>query len=70
MTRTLAYLLDLRVRARGNPEGLALIDRAIAILGRARTATPDELAQLHREVHRLADDLARRYGAPKRAVVH
>lgn len=70
MTRSLAYLLELRLRARGNPEGVALIDRAIAIHGKARDATPEELARLSQDVDRLAGDLARLYGAPKGVAVN
>jgi hypothetical protein len=57
-------------RARGNPEGLALIDRALAILGKARAASPADVAQLEAEIADLADDLAKRYGAPAGSLGH
>ncbi len=70
MKHALGYLLELRVRARGNPEGLAFIDRALAILTTARSAEPEEIAILEAQIERLGRDLALRYGAPKSAQTH
>ncbi|MBU1516512.1 MAG: hypothetical protein KKE02_24265 [Alphaproteobacteria bacterium] len=66
----MAWLLELRLRARGNPEGRAIVDRCLALVARAAsTSDPEELKAIATEVRRLDDDLALRFGAPKRAVV-
>jgi len=48
MTRALAYFLDLRLRLRlrGRPEGLALVDRCLRLIARAEAAGPGEIAEL------------------------
>lgn len=38
------------------------MDRALAILGRAHTATPEELAGLEREIAALGEELRLRFG--------
>jgi hypothetical protein len=63
----LSYLLELRVR--GRPEALRIVDRCLGLVGRAKSADPVELAALEREVRRLADELALRFGAPARAIL-
>lgn len=60
----LSYLLDLRLRVRGRPEALRIVDRCLNLVGRASTADPAELAALELEVRALADELALRFGAP------
>lgn len=65
----LAYLLALRLRVRGRPEALRIVDRCINLVGRAKTADPADMAALQREVHEIADDLAERFGAPAGAVL-
>lgn len=67
MEDPLAYLLALRLRARGRPEALEVIDRALAVAGRARTADAEELRRLEAEVQAIAEALALRYGAPAAA---
>lgn len=69
MNGDVAWLLELRLRARGNPEGRAIVDRCLSLVARAAsTADADELKAIAVEVRRLEDDLALCYGAPKRAV--
>lgn len=65
----LSYLLELRLRVRGRPEALRIVDRCLALVGRAGAAGPGELAELEQEVRRLGDDLALRFGAPAGAVL-
>lgn len=62
MDEHLAYFLDLRVRLRGRPEATAIVDRCIAMVARADTASPLELAELQREVDQLRDELVARFG--------
>lgn len=66
----LSYFLELRLRLRGNREGLAIVDRCLALIARASTADDAMLVELDREVVRLADELALRFGAPRTAVFH
>lgn len=66
LEHALAYLLDLRIRTRGAPEAQAFVDRALALLARAQAGD----TQVQPELDALADDLARRFGAPKGAPVH
>jgi len=70
MKHAIGYLLELRLKARGNPEGVAFIDRALAILAEARNATPDEIASLEAEIDQLGKDLKRRYGRARSVRVH
>lgn len=67
---SLGYLLELRLRLRGNSEGLAIVDRALAIIARAECATPDVHRGLLAEVHRLGEELALRFGSPSKAKTH
>lgn len=60
----LAYLLDLRLRCRGNPDAMALVDRCLALLARAETANAAELQQLEVEIEVLRVELAERFGPP------
>jgi hypothetical protein len=66
----LAYLLDLRLRCRGNPVAMALVDRCLALLARAETADPVELQQLEAEIEALRSELAERFGPPQTVVRH
>ena len=66
----LAYLLDLRLRCRGNPEGMALVDRCLALVARAQTAGGEELPQLDAEFEALRCELAERFGPPPDFVRH
>jgi hypothetical protein len=66
----LAYLLELRLRARSNPEALGIVDRALSILARADgAANLAAMDGLRAEVQRLEDDLALCYGAPRAATL-
>jgi hypothetical protein len=58
-----ARLFELRLRFRRNPEARALVDRCLVLVARA-TEDGAGMAALDREVTRLADDLALRFGAP------
>lgn len=62
MPEHLAYFLDLRLRLRGRPEALAIVDRCIRLIARAEAAGAGELADLQREVDALRDDLEARFG--------
>ena len=64
-----SYFLDLRLRLRGNPAGLALVDRCLLLIALAQTADAATLGEIRREVEGLADDLALRFGAPQGAVL-
>jgi len=64
LEEALAYLLDLRLRCRGNPEGTATVDRCLALLARAETADAAELQQLEVEIEVLRIELAERFGPP------
>jgi hypothetical protein len=66
----LAYLLDLRLRCRGNPEAMALVDRCLALLARTETADPIELQQLEAEIETLRGELVERFGPPQTGVRH
>jgi hypothetical protein len=65
----LSYLLELRLRVRGRPEALRIVDRCLSLVGRANSADAVELATLEHEVRRLADELALRFGAPAGAIL-
>lgn len=64
LEESLAYLLDLRLRCRGNPDAMALVDRCLALLARAETADAAELQQLEVEIEALRVELADRFGPP------
>ena len=64
LDEALAYLLDLRLRCRGNPEAMALVDHCLALLARAETADAAELQQLEAEIEALRVELADRFGPP------
>lgn len=64
LDEALAYLLDLRLRCRGTPEAMALVDRCLALVARAETADAAELQQLEAEIEALRVELADRFGPP------
>jgi hypothetical protein len=69
--RGFAYLLELRVRLRRNPEAREIVDRCLQLLVLAEDATdPATLDIVEAEIRRLEDELATRFGAPARAIVH
>jgi hypothetical protein len=70
MNGGVAWLLELRLRARGNAEYRAIIDRCLSLVTcTAATSDPHELRATAAEVRRLEDDLGLRFGAPRTAVV-
>jgi hypothetical protein len=70
LEEALAYLLDLRLRCRGNREAMALVDRCLLLLSRAQTAGAAELQQLEAEFDALRAELVARYGPPQGIVRH
>ena len=70
LEEALAYLLDLRLRCRGNREAMALVDRCLLLLSRAQTASAAELEQLEAEFETLRCELAERFGPPPEFVRH
>ncbi len=62
MDGAVAYFLDLRLRVRGNPEALALVDRCLQLVTRAVDADPPTLAVLERDVEILREELEARFG--------
>ena len=65
----LSYFLELRLGLRGNPEATAIVDRCLALIARAETADDAAFADINREVAKVADDLALRFGAPRTALL-
>lgn len=70
LAESLAYLLELRLQCRGDPEATALVDRCLALLARAETADAAELRQLEAEIEALRVELADRFGPPPGFVRH
>lgn len=71
MRDALAWLLDLRLKTRGNRDAKAIVDRALAIWTRAQSAQDEATyLALKAEIDQLADDLAVRYGTPRSVVPH
>lgn len=70
LEEALAYLLDLRLRCRGNREAMALVDRCLLLLSRAQTAGAAELQQLEAEFEGLRVELVERFGPPPEFVRH
>lgn len=66
----LAYFLDLRLRLRGRPEAVALVDRCLRLIACAEGAGPADLAGLQAEVEALRAELAARFGPKARLTVH
>lgn len=66
----LAYFLGLRLRCRGNPEAMALVDRCLALLVRAQSADQRDLQQLEAEIDALRAELVERLGPPPHSVLH
>ena len=66
----LAYLLGLRLRCRGDPEAIALVDRCLALLARAERADAAALPQLEAEIEAIRLELAERFGPPGEFVRH
>jgi hypothetical protein len=70
LEEALAYLLDLRLRCRGNREAMALVDRCLLLLARAQSAGSGELQQLEAEFEALRSELIERFGPPPEFVRH
>ncbi|TAJ71386.1 MAG: hypothetical protein EPO51_13900 [Phenylobacterium sp.] len=70
MDENIAYLLELRLKLRGNREGLAIVDRCLRLIARAADADGDTLRALEAEVAALGDELALRFGAPGAISLH
>lgn len=68
MNDALAYFLDLRVRVRGKPSAVALVDRCIRMISDAAVADEAGLALLEQELDVLRLELEARFG-PREAVV-
>jgi len=66
----LAYFLDLRIRLRGRPEAIAIVDRCIRLVARAEGASAGELAELQREIETLRAELTARFGPKAPARLH
>jgi len=63
----LAYFLDLRLRLRGRPEALAMVDRCLVLIARAEGAASLEAELIWDAVEALRTDLIARFG-PKAPV--
>lgn len=61
MDEALAYFLDLRLRVRGRPEALAIVDRCIRLIAEAGDADAATLARLEAEVAALRAELEARF---------
>lgn len=70
MEDALAYLLELRLRCRGNPEARAIVDRSLALLARAERADGEELQRIEAEIETLLTELAARFGPPEGTLRH
>jgi hypothetical protein len=66
----LAYLLELRLRCRGNPDARALVDRCLALLAQAERADGEELQRIEAEIETLRTELAARFGPPGSTARH
>ena len=62
MDADLAYFYELRLRARGRPEAMAIVDRCISMIVRAQSASEEEHAALEAEVEALRLELVARFG--------
>jgi len=70
LTGTPAYFLELRLRCRGDPEAMALVDRCLTLLAQAQEADTAELHHLEAEIETLRRKLAERLRARPGAVRH
>jgi len=66
----LAYFLDLRVRLRGRPEAVALVDRCLRIIAEGEDGSPDTRERLAREVEALRRELVARHGPKSPLKMH
>ena len=63
MEAELAYFYELRLKVRGRPEALAIVDRCISMICRAQGASDEEVLALEAEVEALRSELIARFGA-------
>ena len=70
MEDALAYLLELRLRCRRNPDAMAIVDRCLALLARAERADGEELQRIEGEIETLRAELAARFGPPEGTLRH
>jgi len=70
MDDDLAYFLDLRIRLRGRAEAIAIVDRCIRLIAGVEGASPDDLAELEREIETLRAELIARFGPRAPVRVH
>jgi hypothetical protein len=66
----LAYFLDLRVRLRGRPEAVAIVDRCLRIIAEAEGGLPSTRERLALEIEVLREQLVARYGPRPPARIH
>jgi hypothetical protein len=66
----LAYFLDLRLRLRGRPEALAIIDRCLILIARAEGASSLEAELIADAVEALRADLIARFGPKAPVTTH
>ncbi|HEX7948279.1 MAG TPA: hypothetical protein VF495_26675 [Phenylobacterium sp.] len=65
----LAWLLELRLRSRGNRPATQIIDRCLALCALNPPASLADLESLQAEIQAIADTLALTYGAPQARVL-
>jgi hypothetical protein len=66
----LAYFLELRLRFRGRPEALAIVDRCLALIARAEGASSLEAELIADAVNVLRADLIARFGPKPPITTH
>lgn len=62
MEEALAYLLDVRLRCRGDREATALVDRCLSLLARAEAADEEGRRVINAEIESARSELAERFG--------
>lgn len=70
MDDDLTYFLELRVRLRGRPKAIAIIDRCLRMLADAEQASPQTIARLERERAALQAELVALFGQKGPVRVH
>lgn len=70
MEDALAYLLELRLRCRGDPDARAIVDRCLALLARAESCDGGELQRIEAEIQTLRTELAGKFSPPGSTARH